>query len=214
MKKNYCLALMILLIASIELTASAIGDEPAVLSGHKPTYTPSSNYNSPIPIRVSSSYGPQPVQLSTSSNTQINASSPIAASPFEQVQEGFRIVGDSNESIPNAQFVGRDGSGNSFQEFTDGYGNVVINGSPGYWQFTVYAPRYFSKSMDRQFEYDTYEILMLQKIGVQRELDANPQGKKFTITKIIGNKTCELNRNAEKDSDMTTDQSIDTGGMG
>ena len=212
---------MVLLIVGIELTALDADGEPVVLSGYKPTYipnpnykptyTPSTNYNLPTPIQLSNFYGSQPFQLSSSSNTQTYAFLPIASSS-RQVEERFQVVGDSSEAISNAQFVGFDGSSNSFHKFADVNGNIAISGSPGHWQFTVYAPGYFSKLVNRQFEYNTFEILMLEKKSVQRELDANQLRTKFTISKSIANETSELNRNSEQDVDTDPDLSADAMG--
>lgn len=226
MGKNYCLALVILLIACIGIANLAIGYKPTITpnTNYRSAYTPNPSYNSfTPPTQLGGSSNPQSVQLSPSLNTKTNVTNQVAASFSVLVQEEFKIVGDSNEPIPNARVAGLDGSGNSFQESTDNNGYVAINGSSGNWQFTVYAPGYFTQPVNRKFEYNTDVMLTLQKIGDQEELNANQFENKFTRTNVIANETahetipnwlCGSNGNYEQDSDKTTDQSIDTGAKG
>jgi hypothetical protein len=82
-----------------------------------------------------------------------------------QIQIGFGIVGNSNEPLVDALLFGCDGSGNCFLGSTDNNGNLVINGSPGNWQFTANAPGYFNKSMKRLLTSSTFIVLILQKIS-------------------------------------------------
>jgi hypothetical protein len=219
MKKNYCLVLMILLIAGIGLTNLAVGYSPSYTpnTNYKSTYIPNPGYNSFIsPTQLGTSNSLLPVQLG-----KANATNPDAASFSELVQEEFRIVGDSNEPIPNAQVVGLDGSGDSFQEATNNDGYVAINGASGNWQFTVYAPGYFNKLVNRKLDYSTEVMLIqLQKIVPEK---INPTGNRITGNNIIANEAtnktipnwlCESNGYSEQDSDAIPEQSIDTGAKG
>jgi hypothetical protein len=204
LKKN-CVALMVLLIiAGITLTNFAVGDEPVVLSGHRPTFTPNTNYVPPDPIDIGTLgtiRGQAPAQLS-GGNAQARELSSV------QVQEEFRIVGVSNEPIPNAQFKGYDGSGNNFQEFTDSNGYVAINGTPGDWQFTAYASGYFSNTWNRKYADNTYEVLTLQKMGSQQPSpnENRPESESAPIKTIVLD-GCDFNKTVEQSSDPTTDQS-------
>jgi hypothetical protein len=226
MGKKYCLALVILLIACTGIANLAIGYKPTITpnTNYRSSYLPNPSYNSfTPPTQLGGSSNPQSVQLSPSLNTITNVTNQVAASFSVLVQEEFRVVGDSNEPIPNARVAGLDGSSNSFQESTDNNGYVAINGSSGNWQFTVYAPGYFTQSVNRKFEYNADVVLILQKIGDQEELNEDQIENKFTRTNAIVNETtheiipnwlCGSNGDFEQDSDKATDQSIDTESKG
>jgi hypothetical protein len=221
-KKVNPLMLISILIASSALTLLVVGYEPVALSGYKPTFIPNpnynptyshnSNYNSLSPIQIGTFYSSESVQLNSSQDNQPSAFGPLSASSSEQIQEIFRVVGDSYQPIPDAQVVGSDGSGNIFQEFTDSNGYAAINGTPGNWRFTVYSREYFSKTLNRKFEYNTQETLVLQKIGVQEELSIAMHAKKFPIK--INNETCELNKEYNQGSEMDIDNPSEMDGMG
>ena len=198
-KRANSLAVIILLIIGGVLANLAVGEGPVSLSGYKPTYTQNDNYITPDPIQLGKFNGQRSTQLSSQGNeaSQITASS-------TQVQVGFGIVGDSNEPIFGAQLTGHDGLSNSFEESTDGNGNVAVTGFPGNWQLTAYAPGYFSKTLSRQFTSNTYVALILQKIGNQQ-----PIGAHGVTPIIIGNKNisaCDLNETVELYSNLTTNQ--------
>jgi len=224
MKNNYCLALVILLIACIGLANLSVGYKPTITpnTNYRTTYTPNPSYNSFIPpTQLGGSSNQQSVQLSPLPDTKTNLTNPDAASLSELVQEKFRIAGDSNEPILNAQVAGLDGSGNSFMEYTDNNGYVAINGASGNWQFTVYAPGYFNKLVNRKLEYSADVILIqLEKIVPEKN---NPTGNRFAGNNIIANEVanktipdwlCGSNGYSEQGDDMIPDQSIDAEAKG
>lgn len=223
-KKKYCLALVILLIAYTGFANLAVGYKPIITpnTDYRSTYTPNSNYDSYIPpTQLGSSNNQQSIQLSPSTIIKTNLTNATIALPSELVKEEFRIVGDSNEPIPNAQVAGLDGSSNRFLEYTDDSGYVTISGTTGIWQFTVYASGYFNKLVNHKVEDNNDAMLIkLQKIVPEK---INQTGNRFlwtnTVYKEATNKTvsdwlCELNEYSEKDGHSTPDKSSTIGAKG
>jgi protein-tyrosine phosphatase len=64
---------------------------------------------------------------------------PRIEQPQEQVALTIRVHdGDFNGPLlPDAQVIGQDAAGNSFDQLTDSNGSVVISGQPGLWQLTL-----------------------------------------------------------------------------
>ncbi|GEM_PF-2259880 len=209
MKKNgYWVLMACLILANIILTTSSVGLGPAIISGYKPTYTPNGNYITPDPVQVGKFNGVTPAKLSSQGGIQTSEEDEMPASSSAQIEVGFGIVGDSNEPLIGAQLAGFDGSSNSFKQFADGNGNLAITGFPGNWQFTAYAPGYFSKTLNRQLSYSTYVVLILQKIDTQQNLNLSTHEEKFLATESMDLDDCELD-NAIQDSSIDDNSSMD-----
>jgi hypothetical protein len=204
--------MILLIIAGIALTNFAVGDGPVVLSGYRPTYTTNNDYIPPEPIQLGAFHGTKSTQLSR--DTQASGASSIATPSSTQVQQVFRIISDSKEPISGAQFIGYDGSGTNFQEYTDSNGYVAITGSPGNWQFTAYASGFFSNTWNRKYTYNASEVLILQKMGDQQGLavgQSKNESEPIQIKYIDG---CDLNKTTEQSSDLAADQSSYLGDEG
>jgi hypothetical protein len=177
MKRNYCLAVLIfLMLTGIEPTALAVGEGPVDLSGlHKPTYypypmaSPSGRMTATLDTPIAQSFIP--------SNSQ--------ESDQALVQVRFKIVGESNQPLPGAQFSGRDAANNVVQGITDDNGYVTIVGAPGNWQFLIYVSGYFSDAMMYPFTYSTTKVLQLQQIGAMEELNLSGHGRERDILPTI-----------------------------
>jgi tetratricopeptide (TPR) repeat protein len=150
---------------------------------YRPTFIPSSNSISTISNQLGVFKGPEPILLSGLANIQENGANPAVATSLHgstdytgdsaQVAANFRIIGDSNESIPGAQLVGQDGNGANFQSVTDSNGYVVVTGATGNWHFKAYAAGYFFNTWNYQVTSSVSTVLRLQKIDTQQP---SPEG--------------------------------------
>ncbi len=206
---HYFAVLMLLMIAGLEITAIVEGDVAVMqLSGlHKITYSPYPMDFSPSDRMVT--------RLDTPIARTIPQSSPLAYT-YAQVQERIRIVGESNQPILGAEFIGIDGIGNSLWGITDENGYVNITGAPGNWKFSISAPAlgYFSNALIYPFTYSTSIVLMLQAIGPLEKLDlsGHKDKKEFTNIRIIMPAFCS--NATEQESNPATVQSTYTGDEG
>jgi len=205
------------MIACTELTTFAVGDGPVDLGGYKPTYYPPGYYPSDI----------SPDQGNTQAHIQ---------DPQGQIQVNFKLVGESNESIPGAQLNCRDGAGDSINPqglavildtpagqrhnpakiITDRNGDVTITGSPGTWQFSVYKSGFFSNVLTYPFTYSTSMVLKLQEVGSLEKLDSSGhKGKnKFITKKIIISAFCSNTTEPSGNEDVGQSANTNDGAMG
>ena len=87
----------------------------------------------------------------------------------------FIHSGDANgPTIPGARILGKDGSGNSFQQTTNSNGYVIIKGDSGTWSFSASASGYAINNWDQDItETDTKQASLQKAPGTDQNAAVN-----------------------------------------